>query len=242
MSLLTFERPTCGQVIGSTMTPPWLRFYAGSRCINEPATHDERWWLWTSIIIITLFFFLQHIAASKHRFHDTSIVFFFLAGTVRKTEKHTTHTHICTLAHTRAHTQHHSPLIKKHFGFLFTVCFICVLAYYHYHYYYYYYSTVQVTLLFCFNFGLSCWFLLLFVAFIGYPRVKFKMYQTKTHNHKKGKRREFPLYGVQKRKSKTYIHTHTTTTRSTRTTHSAPMQLPPYIINNQTQSQWYPLP
>lgn len=54
---------------------------------------------------------------------------------------------------------------------------------------------------------------------------------------KKGKRREFPLYGVQKRKSKTYIHTHTTTTRSTRTTHSAPMQLPPNIINNQTQSQ-----
>ena len=122
MSLLTFERPTCGQVIGSTMTRLWLRFYAGSRRINEPAYHDERWWLWISIITIPFVFIATHYCSKQHYFHDTSIVFFFLAGTVRKT-------HICTLSHAL-----NTPLTthQKAFRvfFFIIVCFVCVLAYY----------------------------------------------------------------------------------------------------------------
>lgn len=71
-----------------------------------------------------------------------------------------------TYAHSRTHSTHHSPLIKKHFGFFFfiIVCFVCVLAYY---------TTITITTttrqcrslcLFCFNFGLSC--CLLFYYFL----------------------------------------------------------------------------
>lgn len=48
-----------------------------------------------------------------------SFFFFFLAGTVRKTEKHTTtHTHICTLALTT-----HEKAFRVSFYYLFCLCF-----------------------------------------------------------------------------------------------------------------------
>ena len=138
MSLLTFERPTCGQVIGSTMTRLWLRFYAGSRRINEPATtmNDDDY----ESRLLLPFRFLQHIAAASIISTIRRSFFFFWRGQYGKKRKTYTH-HTHSRAH--VHSTHHSPLIKKHFGFLFTVCYACVLAYYHY---YYHYSTVLVTL------------------------------------------------------------------------------------------------
>ena len=118
--------------------------------------------------------------------------FFLLAGTVRKTENKPTQTHIHTphtLARTRALNTPlttHLKAFRVSFHCLFCLCF--GILYYHY---YYHYSTVQVTFFVCFNFGLSsCCFYYYLWPSSDTRELQFKMYQTKTHNHKKGKRRE----------------------------------------------------
>lgn len=207
MSLLTFERPTCGQVIGSTMTRLWLRFYAGSRRINEPAYHDERWWLWISIITSIPFVFIAtHYCSKQHYFHDTSIVFFLSGG------DSTENAHMHTLARTQ-HTTHHSS--KSISGFFFYYCLFCLcFGILYYYYYYHHYSTVQVTLfvLFQFRFVMLSIILLFFVAFIGYPGVKNSRFTKQRPIITKS----IPLYGVQKQKTTEYPI-------SPRTTQSAPM-------------------
>ena len=184
MSLLTFERPTCGQVIGSTMTRLWLRFYAGSRRINEPATtmNDDDY----ESRLLLPFRFLQHIAAAS--IISTTRRSFFSSGgdSTEKREKHTHTTH--TRMHTRTRALNtplttHQKAFRVSFHCLLCLCFGIL--------------PLLLPLLnsaghfVCFNFGLSsCCFYYYLWPSSDTRELKFKMYQTKTHNHKKGKRRE----------------------------------------------------
>lgn len=168
MSLLTFERPTCGQVIGSTMTRLWLRFYAGSRRINEPATtmNDDDY----ESRLLLPFRFLQHIAAASIISTIRRSFFFFWRGQYgkkRKTYTHHTHSHAHTHTCTQ-HTTHHSSKSISGFFSLFVM-----LVFWH--------TTTTITTtqqcwslcLFQFRFVIML-FLLLSVAFIGYPGVKIQ--------------------------------------------------------------------
>ena len=109
-----------------------------------------------------------------------------------------------TYAHSRTHSTHHSPLIKKHFGFFFFYyCLFCLcFGILYYYYYYHHYSTVQVTLfvLFQFRFVMLSIILLFFVAFIGYPGVKNSRFTKQRPIITKS----IPLYGVQKQKTTEY--------------------------------------
>lgn len=83
---------------------------------------------------------------------------FFLSG-----GDSTENAHMHTLARTQ-HTTHHSSKSISGFFFYYYCLFCLCFGILYYYYYYHHYSTVQVTLLFCFNFGLSC--CLLFYYFL----------------------------------------------------------------------------